>query len=372
MRKRRRKRVRLPTTNLRVVEPGRAPGTLQVDGETAELALSAFMYGPAMLSEVAPWTPRTSGDLEQGTQVVWVDGTDVKDPRGLEQLGEHFGLHPLALEDVINQHQRPKLDDYDSVLFLVFQMPRDTDPPQFEQVSLFLGNGFVVTLQEVAGDCFELVRKRIRAASGRIRRAGADYLAYALLDAVVDHYYPIVERYSDRLDTVEKEILEDGRTDRASDIFSLRHDLQVLRRILLSTQGVVAGLCNGDYPMIQPSTRLFIRDCLDHLSQLLDATNACIEVNSALMELHLSTLNTRMNEVMKVLTMIATIFIPLSFIAGIYGMNFDPQVSPWNMPELHWRWGYPFALGLMLVTALGILYLFRRKGWIAPRRERNR
>jgi len=308
--------------------------------------------------------------------VLWLDVEGVGDATVFAELGRRFGLHPLALEDAVNLHQRPKVEDYGDHVYMVARMPSGGGHMDLEQVSVFFGVGFVITVQEHPGDCFEHVRQRIRSARGRIRNAGADYLAYAVLDAIIDGYYPVIEGLNTRLEMLEERVLISVDEDIVPQIIDARHELHTLRQALSISREAVGQLARGDSALVTDETRLFLRDCQDHTAQLLDAIESCRELSAALVDLHGSRLNSRMNEIMKVLTMIATIFIPLGFIAGIYGMNFDPSASPWNMPELGWYLGYPFALALMLVTVLALLVLFRRKGLLGggarvPRQRRR-
>ncbi len=284
------------------------------------------------------------------------------DAETFKEIGDQFGLHPLALEDAVNLRQRAKTEDYDDHAYIVLQMPPEKDEAPFEQVSVFLGADFVITVQEKPGDCLEAVRHRISNAHGRIRRSGADHLAYTVIDAVIDRYFPLIEQINTRLETLEEQVIRSPDDETVTEIHAIRHELQALRRVLSATREAIGLLARGEYVSVSEETRVFLRDCQDHTAQLLDAIEACRELSANLMDLHLSGVSNRMNEVMKVLTLIATIFIPLSFIAGVYGMNFDRSSSPWNMPELGWSLGYPFALGLMLATAVSFLIFFRRTG----------
>jgi magnesium transporter len=264
---------------------------------------------------------------------------------------------------VVNTHQRPKVEPYDDHLYLVAQMAYRTEFLRTEQVSLFLGPGYVVTFQEREGDCLEPVRTRIRKGGPRLRNGRADYLAYAVLDAVVDHYFPITEEYGDLLESLQTEILSDLELDASRRIHALRSDLLTLRRVLHPLRDAISSLLREDSPLIEEGTLLYFRDCHDHIIQLLDLLQVDRETASGLMDLHLSAVSNRMNDIMKVLTIFAAIFIPLTFIAGIYGMNFNTEASPWNLPELDWYWGYPLALGSMAVIAVLMLVYFWKKGF---------
>lgn len=298
----------------------------------------------------------------------WVDVDGAGHTDTVRALGVMFDLHALALEDVMHLGQRPKSERYGGTIYVVLLVPTARG---FEQVSLFLGHDFVITLQERPGDVFEPVRQRLRGGMGRLRKSGSDYLAYAIIDAVVDSYFPWLDRLSQRLDILEAEIFE-GRSPPVRKIYEVRQELTSVMRALVPLREALHGLLNADDSLITRSTRVFLRDCQDHLSQLLDLVDTYREYTGSLLDAHLSISSHRMNEVMKVLTIIATIFIPLSFIASVYGMNFAPEVSELNMPELRWHWGYPFALGLMLLTLLGQLLFFYRRGWIFTRLSARR
>jgi magnesium transporter len=299
--------------------------------------------------------------------VTWINIDGLGDPETFSQLGELFGLHALALEDVVNLHQRPKFEDYDDVDFVVLRMPSLAPHLDLEQVSMFIGKGFLITIQERPGDCFDALRDRIRKGKGQVRRRGSAYLAYAVLDAIVETFFPVIEHYSDRLEELETRILANATENVVPEIHAIRHDLRMLRRSVVPTREVLSAMARADASDAQDNTQIFLRDCHDHTVQLLEALDTNRELASSLMELHLSNVSMRMNEVMKVLTIIATIFIPLGFLAGLYGMNFDGGASPWNMPELRWHYGYPFALGLMGLTAIGLVFFFRAKGWLGER-----
>ncbi len=343
--------------------PGAVPGEIDTRPEPATGALRVLAYGPETLRE-ADVTPEQLAGLRNSAPVVWVD---VIGHGHVEALGSVFALHPLALEDAIHTHQRPKVEDYRDVGYIVVRMPSLDGDLQLEQVNLFIGPGYVITIQEHSGDCLEPVRKRIRYDKGRIRRMGADYLAYCIIDAIVDHYFPIVETYGDRLETLEDCLMDEnppGAAGAVHELHAIRRDLHHLRRVLWPTREAANLLARGDIGSVTPETQLFFRDCADHVSQLLDGVDSCRELISALMELHVTAISQRTNEIMKVLTLIATLFIPLGFVAGVYGMNFDHSTSSWNMPELSWTFGYPFALGLMAAMATVLLVYFRRKGWL--------
>jgi magnesium transporter len=299
--------------------------------------------------------------------VFWFNVDGLGDIEVIETLGAHFQLHPLSLEDVLHIPQRAKIEDYEHYQFLVFHMPL-LDPVttgETEQVTLFLGRSFVLTFQEHPGsDLFESVRLHLRQPRSKLRQNGADYLAYALLDAAIDGFFPLLEELGERLEALEEAVLEHPSRETMEEIYAVRRTLISLRRILWPLRQAVQSFGHDDSPLVTAATRLFLRDCYDHVLQVLDVLENYRELVTGLMETYLSSQSHHLNEVMKVLTMISTIFMPLSFIAGVYGMNFKTEVSRWNMPELEWYLGYPLALLLMAAVATCLLILFRRKGWL--------
>lgn len=344
--------------------PGSPPGTLIPDPRAITPVLTVIAFGPHGKQEMSGEDLTTLSGLRDEYDVVWVDIQGLADVGLLEQLGEIFGLHDLALEDVINVHQRAKVEEYDDHAFIVCRMPTSASEPTTEQVSLFLGEGYVLTFQERCGDCFEGVRQRIQNNRGRVRRSSADYLVYTLIDAVTDAYFPLLEHFGERVESLEEQVTTDGGRLQAAHIHAIKRDLLLLRRAVWPLREAVNALLRDETPYVSAQTRVYFRDCYDHTAQLMDMIETYREVASGLIDIHLSRVSMRMNEIMKVLTVIATIFIPLSFIAGVYGMNFDRSLSPWNMPELAWYFGYPFALAIMLAVALALVCYFWRKGWL--------
>ena len=349
---------------------GAPPGTLVSLDEGSQPVIDVIAYGPDTLDTFEADLGALAKYVERREGVLWVDVTGLGDAQVVHTIGKLFELHPLALEDVLNGGQRPKVEVYDEHLFIVTRIVTPGEPFETEQINLFVGADFVVSFQEQPGDCFEAVRERIRKQRGRVRSCGADYLAYALLDAIVDHFGPVVDRYGDQLEELEGVVLEGDAPDAVPALLSARRDLRVLRRLVRATLAKLEMLLREDLPVITPDTRTYLRDCHDHALRLVDSVESWRELAANLMDVHLALSSQQLNSVMKVLTMIATIFIPLSFIAGVYGMNFDDERSPFNMPELDWYFGYPFALGLMLLVVVGQLVYFRRKGWLGADTER--
>lgn len=310
--------------------------------------------------------------LKGAAGVLWVNVTGLAGIDLIQRLGDLFDLHDLALEDVINVHQRPKVEEYESNVFIVTRMVQAGARLDTEQVSIFAGPDFVLTFQERPGDCFDPVRDRLRRHRGRIRQSGSDYLAYALIDAVVDAYFPVLEDYGERLEELEDAVVARPAPDMVERIHALKRDLLGLRRAIWPHREMINALIRDDTPLVTDQTRIYLRDCYDHIIQLMDIVETFREVSSGLVDVYLSSQSTRLNDIMKVLTMIATVFMPLGFVASLYGMNFDPAASPWNMPELGWRFGYPFALAVMAATALALVYYFHRQGWIGRSRTKPR
>jgi magnesium transporter len=324
-------------------------------------------YGPEGLEEREVQDLKEIGPLVAKWPTVWIDVVGVGDAETVSRLGDLLRLHPLALEDVVNVGQRTKLDPFDEQLFLVLRVCAAADVHESQQVSLFVGDRFVVTFRENETDPFAPVRERVRDGRGKLRAAGASYLAYALLDAIVDLHYPLVYRVGDEIESLETEVLERPTEETLHRLHAVRSQLRALRRELVPERDLLQALQHEQVPCMGPSVRFFLRDCADHANQLVDLVELFREVSSDLMAAYLSRSSHRMNETMRVLTVISTIFIPLGVLASVYGMNFDPDVSPWNMPELRWRYGYPFLIGAMLAVAGAMLLYFKRLGWLRPR-----
>ncbi len=351
-----RRRIRRPP-------PGASPGTLVIDHAAPPPVIEVIGYGPdGYVEKKVPSADHAFQEVGQHP-VVWINVDGLGDEKILRRLGELFKLHPLAVEDVVHTHQRAKVEEFDTHQFIVARMV--FNGPETEQLSIFLGRNFLLTFQEKpGGDSFDPVRQRLRQGHGRSRRCGPDYLAYALFDALIDGYFPVLETIGEQLDTLEDEVLNKPVRATIGAIHELKRQLITLRRAIWPLREAANALIRDESGFITPETRPFLRDCYDHTVQLIDLTENHRDLASELSDLYLSSAGHRMNEVMKVLTIITTLFMPLTFIAGIYGMNFNPEASPWNMPELNWIWGYPFSLALMAVVTLGMLVFFWRKGWL--------
>ena len=301
--------------------------------------------------------------LVDGWPTVWINVIGLGSEEVLRGLGDIFDLHRLTLEDIVNLGQRAKVEAHRDHLFMVARMAPAGDETETEQLSLLLGRKTVLTFQEHEGDCFDEVRTRIRGAGRVLRSSGADYLAYALLDAVIDAYFPVLGTIHDELEALEDEVLSAPERDTVHKIHDVKRRLQAIRRDLGPHREAVNSLLRESGGFVSDGTMVYLRDCYDHVLRVIERSDSDRELCSDLMNTYLSSVSNRMNEVMKVLTIIATIFIPLGFVAGLYGMNFNPAISAWNMPELNWVYGYPFALGLMALLGLGLVWFFWRKGW---------
>lgn len=297
------------------------------------------------------------------SSVCWINVQGLQDVEALKRLGDLFDLHRLALEDVVNLHQRAKVEEYGEHLFIVLRMATQQQHLETEQLSMFLGKNFLLTLHPGDSDCLDPVRERLRQSRGRIRQVGPDYLAYAVIDTTIDAYFPIVDEYGERMERLDEELSIGHTTHFMDQLHDVRGDLMLLRRAVRPLRDALIALTPDPYSLITESTQFYIRDCFDHTIQLLDLLDTYREMCSDLRDYYMSSVNTRMNEIMKVLTIIATIFIPLSFIAGVYGMNFNTNL-PGNMPELNVPYGYVGALVLMTAVALGLVYYVWRRGWL--------
>lgn len=361
----RRRRPRHPVT------PGVPPGTLEASAREGAPVVTVRRFGPETFEEETLSDLEALGRYRESAQPVWIDVVGLADTAALAAIGDAFGLHPLSLEDVLDPSQRPKTEHYDTYTFVVLRTLVGSERAEVGQVSLFLGDGFLVTFVEAESPGLEPVRERLRRGRGRIRSHGVDYLAYALVDSIIDHYFPVLEEFDDRLELLEDEVLEAEAAGTVDLVRSARQDLQTIRHVIWPTREAVAGLLRDDVEVVRPETRIYLRDCQDHIHQLQDMVEASREIAASLLEAYLSSVSLRTNEAMRVLTVAATIFIPLTFITGVYGMNFNPGRSPLNMPELNWYWGYPFSLALMLGTAAGLVLFCVRRGWFGDRRRQE-
>lgn len=351
---------------IRVIDYDHHSVSDKVVGTVAELAryVPPVQTSEANESSQSEALGRRRDSASPTRRTTWIDIDGVGDIQMLEELGKLFQIHPLAMEDVVNIHQHAKLEFYGDTLFFVARMPIDSEGFSTEQVGIFLIGNVVITIQERPGDCLEPVRHRIANSLGRIRARNADYLAYAIIDAIIDGYFPVLERYAQQLDRAGELLQEGGHRALPMQLHAIRADLLLIRKVVNQHRTAINFVLRDAVEMIAEDTALYFRDCQDHVQQLIEAADTDRETCGELRELYFAMLGEKNNDVMKVLTIIATIFIPMSFVAGIYGMNFDSSASELNMPELHWAFGYPFALGLMALMAGGLLAYLYRKGWL--------
>ena len=370
--KRRRKRLREEFAAR--PEPGSPPGTLVPDPEAPRGRIQVLAYGPEGYDEQNLHNPREIPPFLAKWPVTWVNVDGPGDAALVEELGRMFNLHRLALEDVTHVHQRAKAESYGHYYFVVARMP-SVKQWQTEQISFFLGERFVLTFQAgTPGDCLDPVRTRIRAGLGRTRAPRADYLLYALIDTIVDYYFPLLEDCGERLDGLEEIEADPKRlppADLMARVHAIKRDLLTVRRAIWPLRDALNTLLRDETPLISADTRLYLRDIHDHAIQLIDLVESYRDIASGITDVYLSSLSHRTNEIMKVLTIISTIFIPLTFLAGVYGMNFHVDKSPWNMPELAWYWGYPFFWLVNIAVAAVMLIYFWRRGWIGGPRAKS-
>lgn len=346
----------------RGIKSGMAPGTPVFIGERKRdlSRIDIIDFNDLQVAEYADTSLDKCSELARAPTVTWINIAGVHDMTVIEALGRHFNLHPLTLEDIVNTTQRPKVEESPNYTFVVLKMLVWNDQlarVAEEHVSLILGENYVISLLEDAGDVFDNVRERIRQNKGRIRRMRADFLAYSLMDAVVDHYFLVVETLGERVEEIDERILAAPQLDDIHAIHRLKRDVLKLRKAVWPLREEIGALEKTDSSLVRPETRMFLRDLYDHTIQVIDMVETNRDILAGMHDTWLSSNSNRMNEIMKVLTIIATIFIPLTFIVGVYGMNFD------YMPELRWHWGYHAVWAVMLAVGGGMLLWFRRKGW---------
>jgi len=338
------------------------PGELIYTGIARDqpVTVTVIDYNESRLEERTLTRPEEIRGLALRPKVTWINVDGVHDTGVIQAIGDVAAIHPLTREDIANTRQRPKIEDYGDYLYVAIRMLSPNGDGEFrsEQMSLVLGTCYVVSFQEQPGDAFKRIREHLRAGAGRLRNEGADYLFYALLDAIVDGYFAVIEVFGERIEAVEEEVVTEPDRETLQAIYALKRSLVALRRSVWPLRDVVAELERGDSPLIRESTLVYLRDVYDHIIQAAETVETYRDMMSGTLDVYLSSQSSRMNEIMKVLTIIATIFIPLTFIAGLYGMNFA------HMPELRHPWGYPAALASMAVVAGVMLLYFKKKGWI--------
>lgn len=348
---------------------GLSPGTLVHVGKkrSEKIKITVIDYDEDEFTEKVVKSVEECFKFKDKDTVTWINIDGLHNVDSIEKLGKNFGVHPLVLEDIVNTNQRPKLEDFEDYIFLVLKMlytREDDGEVHSEQISMILGKTFVISFQEQDGDIFDNIRDRLRAGKGRIRKMGADYLAYSLMDAIVDNYFIILEKFGETIENMEEDLVANPDPKTLQDIYSLKRELIFLRKSVWPLREVISGLERLESPLIHNSTGIYLRDVYDHTIQVIDTVETYRDMVSGMLDMYLSSISNRMNEVMKVLTIIATIFIPLTFIAGIYGMNFNSEASPLNMPELNWYYGYPAVWTVMLSVGLVMFVYFKKRKWL--------
>jgi magnesium transporter len=347
--------------------PGDMPGTIIIDADAPPPIMFLVDYNNTNVIHKQLNAPEECAPYLDKESVTWVDVQGLGSADILERLGKVFDLHPLVLEDVVNVTERPKIEDYDDQLVIISRMvvPKERVCGFYsEQISLVLGKHYLLTVQEEPEhDCLEGVRSRIDKGKGIIRSSGVDYLAYTLLDAIIDGFFPVLELYGERIEELEQEVIVKPTPKTLQKIYKIRRELLQLRRAIWPQRDAINSLIRDGNDLITDEVRIYLRDCYDHAVQVMDMVETYRELASGLMDVYLSAVSNRMNEVMKFLTVMSSIFIPLTFVAGIYGMNFNTEKSRWNMPELNWYWGYPLCLAAMGAIAGGLIFVFWRRGW---------
>ncbi len=351
------------TNGKRSRKRGLSPGTLMHVGEkkVEKTRITVIDYDEKNFLEKEVKRLEECFPFRDTSTVTWINVDGVHDASVIEGLGGYFNLHPLILEDIMTTSQRPKKEDLGDSIYVVLRMIEYDEKKReitTEQMSLVMGPNYVLSFQETPGDSFDPVRDRIRKGKGRIRKLGPDYLAYALIDAVVDGYFAVLERLGEKIEGLEENLVVDPRKELLHEIHGLKREMIFLRKSVWPLREVINGLQHAESALVKDSTEIFFRDIYDHTIQVMDTVETFRDMLSGMLETYLSSVSNRMNEVMKVLTIIATIFIPLSFVAGVYGMNFK------FMPELEWRWGYFLVVGLMIAAGLGMVVYFKKKRWM--------
>lgn len=342
---------------------GLPPGTLihigEQKSETTEISI--IDYDSKNLSETSPVKVEDTFPLKNTPSITWINVDGIHDIDMISKLGNHFNIHPLTQEDIVNTNHRPKVEEFDHYVYIVLKMLFFDDESQkvkSEQISLIIGETFLISFQEQKGDAFNMVRERIRKGKGRIRNLGTDYLGYCLIDAIVDHYFLILEYFGEIVEEMEESTMNDTNSEIIQDIHELKREMIFLRKQIWPLRDLLGSLIKEDMALISEKTNVFLRDVYDHTIQIMDNIESMRDLLSSILDVYLSMVSNGMNNVMKVLTIIATVFIPLSFIAGVYGMNFK------YIPELEWKYGYYLFWGLVGSIFGCMMIYFRKKKWL--------
>lgn len=358
-----RRKPKMAKKSKKLLKTALPPGTLIYTGDkkTEKVRISIIDYDQKHFQEKEAVTVEECSSFKETPTVTWINVSGLSEVDTIENLGSHFNIHPLILEDILNVDQRPKMDNLEDYLFIVLKMltyNSRSESIESEQVSMILGKNFLITFQEREGDIFDTIRERIRNSKGKIRNMGADYLAYALLDVIVDHYFILLENIGDKIESIEDKVVLNPSVETVNTIHDIKRKLINLRKSVWPLREVIGKLERDESTLIKKSTAIYLRDVYDHTIQVIDTIETYRDIISGMLDIYLSSVSNKMNEVMKVLTIIATLFMPLTFIAGIYGMNFR------YMPELGWKWGYPLVLLVMVGVVIIMVIYFKRKKWL--------
>ncbi|HDP54815.1 MAG TPA: magnesium/cobalt transporter CorA [Bacteroidetes bacterium] len=356
--------------NLSKKEPGDAPGTIIHTGQKVldEILITVHDFDEThYLSEAIDKISDSNQYLESKSKT-WLQVRGLHNIEKLKNIWNYFNLHPLVQEDIVFTSQRPKIESYNDYIFIVIRslktISNSNDGISNEQISIVLGKNYVLSFQETDNPVFDPIIKRLQNEGTRLRKLGPDYLTYALIDCVVDHYTKLLDIFDDLVTDIEDDVILNPQKHHLQQIHALRCDLGVFRKSIWALRDGINSLLRDESPLVSDEVKLFTRDVYDHLVQVIESLDSSREMVYSLYDMYMSNLSNKMNEVMRVLTIIATIFIPLTFIAGVYGMNFNPETSPWNMPELNWYWGYPFSIALMIAMVVIMIVFFKRKKWL--------
>ncbi len=340
---------------------GAPPGTLFYNGEkrTDRVKITLIEYNEVEFYEKEFYDLEECISNVKPNLVKWINVDGIHKPEIVEKIGKLYNIHPLTMEDIVHIDQRPKFEDYEEYVVAIMKMINYTTEVTAEQLSIVLCENTVISFQEPqGGDAFDIIRNRLRACKGRVRKLGADYLAYALMDAVVDCYFTAIEKIGDKIEEIEEEIISQSDKKSLMQLYHLKREMIFLRKQVWPLRDMINNMIRSETTLINPSSDIYLRDLSDHVTRIIDTVETYRDLLSGIMDIYLSTTSNRMNEVMKVLTIMSSIFIPVTFVAGVYGMNFD------NMPELHSRNGYFITCGVMLVMIIGLMIYFKRKKWV--------
>jgi magnesium transporter len=357
------------TRRFRRPPPGSLPGTVAPHEAASSTSIQAICYSADKVAELLIDDVEEIRELLGSYDVTWISVSGLKNVELIRQIAQIFEIHSLALEDSFNLHQRPKAEPYDKHLYIVANMLRP-HPDEFfksDQISLFVGKNYVLSFKDAADDCLDPVRDRIRRQLGKLRVLSADYLAYSIVDTIIDHYFPIADQCANIIDEYEDLVMQNDNIDIIRNIYEFKTRLDSMYQVIWNHKEMINFIIRHEEGNFSDETKIFFRDCQDHTMQLLEFLMSSREAATSLIRLQLNLESQRSNEVMKFLTIMASLFLPLTFITGLYGMNFRTDLSPFNMPELNWYMGYPFSLLVMTASTVGLLGYFRFKGWISFR-----